>query len=108
MRSDDPDIVQPSFLYKGYRGVVHTRERVRDVPPLLETPIDYFARPPWIKPYPHWVYRGDVEGIRDTITFVGEGTAETITANTERAFRESVDCYVAWTKELGEEPEKPT
>ena len=39
---------------------------------------------------------------RDVITFEGESLGEA-----EKAFRESVDDYLAWCREDGKEPDKP-
>ena len=48
------------------------------------------------------VIRGNVVNTRDTITFQGK----TVSA-ARRAFRESVDDYLAFCASLGEPPEKP-
>jgi predicted HicB family RNase H-like nuclease len=48
------------------------------------------------------IFHGDIINTRDVITFQGT-TVEEI----ERAFRDSIDDYVAWCKEEGVEPEKP-
>ncbi|MDR1105925.1 MAG: type II toxin-antitoxin system HicB family antitoxin [Treponema sp.] len=48
------------------------------------------------------LFHGDVINTRDVITFQGT-TVEEI----ERAFRESVDDYLAWCGEEGTEPERP-
>jgi predicted HicB family RNase H-like nuclease len=45
---------------------------------------------------------GEVVGIRDVVTFQGESVQEV-----ERAFKESVDDYLAFCAERGEEPNKP-
>src|SRR4051812_39212530 len=45
---------------------------------------------------------GRVIGLRDVITFQGESVAEA-----RKAFEESVDDYLAFCKERGEDPEKP-
>jgi predicted HicB family RNase H-like nuclease len=45
---------------------------------------------------------GEVIGIRDVVTFQGTSIKEV-----EKAFRESVDDYLAFCKERGEEPDKP-
>ena len=45
---------------------------------------------------------GEVVGIRDVVTFQGESVEEV-----EKAFRESVDDYLAFCNERGEEPDKP-
>ena len=47
------------------------------------------------------VFRGRVEGIQAVVTFEG-ATAEEVL----RAFRESVDDYLAWAAEDGFEPER--
>lgn len=84
-----PGVSLATFLYKGFTGLVQSIRVVGTDPPQTYT------------------YRGCVALPRDVVTFVGEGTAETITANTGKAFRESMDAYLEWVKELGEEPEKP-
>jgi len=48
------------------------------------------------------VLAGTVQGLRDVIHFEGP----TVTAAT-KAFHDSVDEYLAWCEELGQEPEKP-
>lgn len=48
------------------------------------------------------VFHGEVVNARDVITFQGKSVAE-IT----RAFRESVDDYLEFCKQRGEEPDKP-
>ena len=48
------------------------------------------------------VLHGRVVNIRDTITFVGKTVAES-----QREFKKSVDVYLAWCAERGEEPEPP-
>lgn len=45
---------------------------------------------------------GEVLGLRDVITFQGRTPADA-----EKAFRESVDDYLAFCKSRGEQPEKP-
>ena len=45
---------------------------------------------------------GEVEGLRDVVTFEA-----TDVKSLEKAFRESVDDYIAMCQERGEEPEKP-
>lgn len=45
---------------------------------------------------------GTVAGIRDVITFQGETIAEFI-----QAFHDSVDDYLEWCAERGEEPQRP-
>jgi predicted HicB family RNase H-like nuclease len=48
------------------------------------------------------VFHGEVVNLRDVITFQGESVDEL-----RRAFRESVDDYLAYCAARGEEPEKP-
>jgi predicted HicB family RNase H-like nuclease len=48
------------------------------------------------------VFHGEVVNLRDVITFQGESVDEL-----RRAFRESVDDYLAFCAARGEEPEKP-
>ena len=48
------------------------------------------------------VFHGEVINLRDVVTFQGETVAEL-----EQAFRESIDDYLDFCKERGEEPEKP-
>jgi len=48
------------------------------------------------------VFHGEVNGLRDVITFQGKSVAEL-----KKAFRDSVDDYIAFCKARGEEPEKP-
>lgn len=48
------------------------------------------------------VFHGEVVGLRDVITFQGTSVAEL-----ERAFRDSINDYLAFCKERGESPEKP-
>lgn len=48
------------------------------------------------------IFHGEVVGLRDVITFRGT-TPEEIT----KEFKTSVDGYLDWCKELGQEPEKP-
>jgi len=48
------------------------------------------------------ILHGEVVGIRDVVTFQGESAKEV-----EVAFRESVDDYLLFCKERGEEPDKP-
>jgi predicted HicB family RNase H-like nuclease len=48
------------------------------------------------------VLHGEVVGIRDVVTFQGDSIKEI-----EKAFRESVDDYLAFCNERGEEPGKP-
>lgn len=48
------------------------------------------------------LFHGEVINLRDVITFQGESVAEL-----KKAFQDSVDDYLAFCKERGEEPEKP-
>ncbi|HXU45635.1 MAG TPA: type II toxin-antitoxin system HicB family antitoxin [Thermoanaerobaculia bacterium] len=48
------------------------------------------------------IFHGEVLNTRDVITFQGTSVREL-----ERALRESVDDYLAFCAERGEEPEKP-
>jgi predicted HicB family RNase H-like nuclease len=48
------------------------------------------------------LFHGDIMNTRDVITFQGTTAMEI-----EKAFRESVEDYLAWCKEEGMEPEKP-
>jgi predicted HicB family RNase H-like nuclease len=48
------------------------------------------------------VFHGTVLGIKDVINFEGDCVDELVTA-----FKESVDDYLAFCRERGEEPEKP-
>ena len=48
------------------------------------------------------IIHGRVIGLRDVVTFEAESPKEV-----ERAFRESIDDYLAFCEELGESPEKP-
>jgi predicted HicB family RNase H-like nuclease len=63
--------------YKGYLGTVEYDEKAK-------------------------IFHGDVINTRDVITFQGT-TVEGI----EAAFKESIEDYLKWCKEEGEEPEKP-
>jgi len=47
------------------------------------------------------VLHGEVIGIRDVVTFEGESVAEI-----ERAFRDSVDDYLDFCRQRGEDPDK--
>jgi len=47
------------------------------------------------------IFHGEVLGLKDVITFQGTTVVEL-----EKAFKDSVDDYVAWCKERDEEPEK--
>jgi len=48
------------------------------------------------------IFHGDIINTRDVITFQGTTVKEI-----ERAFRDSINDYLAWCKEDGVEPEKP-
>jgi predicted HicB family RNase H-like nuclease len=48
------------------------------------------------------IFHGEVINLRDVITFQGETVREL-----KQAFRDSVDVYLDFCKERGEEPEKP-
>ncbi len=48
------------------------------------------------------IFHGEVVNTRDVITFQGKSVAEI-----KKAFQESVDDYLEFCKERGEEPEKP-
>ena len=48
------------------------------------------------------IFHGDIINTRDVITFQGTTVKEI-----ERAFKDSIDDYIAWCKEEGVEPEKP-
>jgi predicted HicB family RNase H-like nuclease len=48
------------------------------------------------------ILHGDIINIRDVITFQGTTVSEI-----ERAFKDSVNDYIAWCKKEGVEPEKP-
>ena len=48
------------------------------------------------------IFHGEILDTRDVITFQGESVKEI-----EKAFRESIDDYLHFCKERGEEPEKP-
>ncbi len=48
------------------------------------------------------ILHGEVLGIRDVVTFQGDSVPEL-----EKAFRESIDDYLAFCKERGEQPDKP-
>jgi predicted HicB family RNase H-like nuclease len=47
------------------------------------------------------LFHGEVLGLNDVITFQGTTVKEI-----EKAFKDSVDDYLAWCKERGEQPEK--
>ncbi len=48
------------------------------------------------------IFHGEVVNTRDVITFQGKSVAEI-----KKAFRESVDDYLEFCKQRGEEPDKP-
>jgi predicted HicB family RNase H-like nuclease len=48
------------------------------------------------------LFHGQVADIQDIITFQGKNMEEL-----EQAFKESIDDYLCWCQERGEEPEKP-
>ncbi len=48
------------------------------------------------------IFHGEVIGLRDVITFQGHSVTEL-----KRAFRESVDDYLAFCAKRGESPDKP-
>jgi len=48
------------------------------------------------------IFHGDIINTRDVITFQGTTVNEI-----DRAFKESINDYIAWCKEEGAEPEKP-
>ena len=47
------------------------------------------------------IFHGNIIGLKDVITFQGTSVKEL-----EKAFRDSINDYIAWCKERGEEPEK--
>ena len=47
------------------------------------------------------LFHGEVLGLKDVITFQGTSVSEL-----EKAFQDSVDDYLEWCKERGEQPEK--
>lgn len=49
------------------------------------------------------ILHGEVLGIRDVVTFQGTSVAEV-----QKAFRESVEDYLAFCKQRGESPDKPS
>ena len=63
--------------YKGYTGQVSYDDEVR-------------------------IFHGEILDTRDVITFQGRSVEEI-----EKAFRESVDDYLEFCKERGEQPDKP-
>ena len=48
------------------------------------------------------IFHGEVAGLRDVVTFQGTSVAEL-----EQAFKDSVNEYLDFCKELGRSPEKP-
>ena len=48
------------------------------------------------------IFHGDIVNTRDVITFQGTTVKEI-----ERAFKDSINDYIAWCAEEGVEPEKP-
>lgn len=48
------------------------------------------------------IFHGEVIGIKDVVTFQGKTVDEI-----ENAFKESIDDYLAFCKERGEEPDRP-
>ena len=48
------------------------------------------------------IFHGEVLDLRDVITFQGQSVGEI-----ERAFRESIDDYLEFCEQRGEEPDKP-
>ena len=48
------------------------------------------------------LFHGEVSGLRDVITFQGKSVAEL-----KKAFKESVEDYLAFCEQRGETPEKP-
>jgi predicted HicB family RNase H-like nuclease len=48
------------------------------------------------------IFHGEVANLRDVITFQGKSVVKL-----KRAFADSIDDYLAFCKERGEEPEKP-
>jgi predicted HicB family RNase H-like nuclease len=62
--------------YKGYRGQVEYDAKAK-------------------------IFHGEVIGLKDIITFQGTNAQEI-----EKAFKDSIDDYLAWCKERGEKPEK--
>lgn len=47
------------------------------------------------------IFHGEVIGLKDIITFQGSTVK-----NLEKAFHDSIDDYLLWCKERGEQPEK--
>ncbi len=77
MRVHPSDDTIPELQYKGYTGRVE-----------FDDAADLF--------------HGEGMGLRDVITFQGRTVGEV-----KRAFRDSVDDYLAFCAKRGEEPEKP-
>lgn len=48
------------------------------------------------------IFHGEVIGLRDVITFRGTSAKEL-----KQEFKKSIDGYLEWCDELGQEPEKP-
>ena len=48
------------------------------------------------------IFHGEVIGIKDVVTFQGKSAKEL-----KKVFRESVDDYLSFCKERGEDPDKP-
>jgi predicted HicB family RNase H-like nuclease len=48
------------------------------------------------------IFHGEVADVRDVITFQGKSVAEL-----KKAFADSIEDYLAFCKERGEEPDKP-
>jgi len=48
------------------------------------------------------IFHGEVLDLRDVVTFQGKSVREI-----EKAFRDSIDEYLAFCEERGEEPDKP-
>lgn len=48
------------------------------------------------------IFHGEVLGIKDVVTFQGTNVSEI-----EQAFTESIDDYLSFCKERGEEPDRP-
>ena len=48
------------------------------------------------------IFHGEVLGIKDVVTFQGTSVDEI-----EQAFKDSIDDYLAFCKERGEEPDRP-
>lgn len=67
----------PVLKYKGYSGVVQFDDDAM-------------------------IFHGEVIGLRDVITFRGKSPEEI-----KKEFEKSIDGYLDWCSELGQEPEKP-